>query len=89
MPRYTLAYKPSAVKALRRFRYRSKSGSWRQSTSCNPIRDGGDEFKLRGADDLWRIHIGDYRVIYTIDDDELLVLVVRVAHRRDAYVNNY
>jgi mRNA interferase RelE/StbE len=41
--------------------------------------------KLHGADDLWRIRVGQYRVIYTIRDDELIVLVVRVAHRRDVY----
>jgi mRNA interferase RelE/StbE len=41
--------------------------------------------KLKGAEDLWRIRVGDYRVIYTIRDDELIVLVVRVAHRKDVY----
>jgi mRNA interferase RelE/StbE len=41
--------------------------------------------KLQGEDDLWRLRVGDYRVIYTIEDDQLLVLVVRVANRRDAY----
>ena len=33
----------------------------------------------------WRIRVGDYRVVYTIRDEVLLVLVVRVAHRKDAY----
>ena len=37
---------------------------------------------LRG---LRRVRVGDYRVVYEVRDDELLVLVVRVAHRRDAY----
>jgi mRNA interferase RelE/StbE len=41
--------------------------------------------KLHGADDLWRICVGAYRVVYTIRDDQLLVLVVRVAHRKDVY----
>jgi mRNA interferase RelE/StbE len=40
---------------------------------------------LVGADDLWRIRIGDYRVIYSIDGDLLIVTVVRIAHRREAY----
>ena len=34
---------------------------------------------------LRRLRIGDYRVIYEVRDDELIVLIVRVAHRRDAY----
>mgnify|MGYP003452457174 FL=1 len=41
--------------------------------------------KLVGADNAWRLRVGDYRVIYEIHDDELLVLVVKAAHRRDVY----
>jgi mRNA interferase RelE/StbE len=41
--------------------------------------------KLSGEDDLWRVRAGDYRIIYAIRDDVLLVLVVRVGHRRDVY----
>ena len=41
--------------------------------------------KLKGEDDLWRIRVGNYRVVYTIEDEQLIVLVVRVAHRKDVY----
>jgi mRNA interferase RelE/StbE len=41
--------------------------------------------KLEGGDDHYRIRVGDYRVIYAIQDDELIVLVLRVGHRRDVY----
>lgn len=34
---------------------------------------------------LRRLRVGDYRVVYEVRDEELVVLVVRVAHRRDAY----
>jgi mRNA interferase RelE/StbE len=34
---------------------------------------------------LWRIRRGDYRIIYAIDDNERLVTVVRVGHRREIY----
>ena len=37
---------------------------------------------LRG---LRRLRVGDYRVVYEVRDEELVVMVVRVAHRRDAY----
>ena len=33
----------------------------------------------------WRIRVGDYRVIYRIEEDRLLVLVVRIGHRKDVY----
>jgi mRNA interferase RelE/StbE len=41
--------------------------------------------KLAGADRTYRIRVGDYRVVYEIEDYELLVLVIRVAHRKDVY----
>ncbi len=41
--------------------------------------------KLSGAEDLYRIRIGDYRVIYQIRDKVLLVVVVRIGHRGDIY----
>ena len=41
--------------------------------------------KLAGQTNLWRIRIGDYRVLYEINDQALIVVLVSVAHRRDAY----
>lgn len=38
-----------------------------------------------GGDNLWRIRIGNYRVIYEIHDERLIVWVLRVAHRKDVY----
>jgi mRNA interferase RelE/StbE len=41
--------------------------------------------KLQSPTPFWRVRIGDYRIVYEIKDDVLLVLVVRVAHRREVY----
>jgi mRNA interferase RelE/StbE len=41
--------------------------------------------KLEGAADLWRIRVGEWRVVYRISDSERLVDVVAVRHRSDAY----
>ncbi|MFH1572135.1 MAG: type II toxin-antitoxin system RelE/ParE family toxin [Gemmatimonadota bacterium] len=41
--------------------------------------------KARGADDLWRLRAGDYRIICTVGDQVLLVPVVRIGRRREAY----
>jgi mRNA interferase RelE/StbE len=41
--------------------------------------------KMRGADRQYRIRVGDYRVIYEIHDDVLLVLVIEVGNRREVY----
>jgi len=41
--------------------------------------------KLKGYRDYWRIRVGDYRIIYAIQDNRLLVIVIRIGHRRDVY----
>lgn len=41
--------------------------------------------KLAGGDGLWRIRVGEYRVIYLIDDRIRVVTITRTAHRRDVY----
>jgi mRNA interferase RelE/StbE len=41
---------------------------------------------LRGGEqERWRARVGDYRIVYTIEDDRLIVLVPRLAHRREVY----
>lgn len=40
---------------------------------------------LKGMKGVWRKRVGDYRVVYKIEDDRLVVLVVKIGHRRDVY----
>lgn len=40
---------------------------------------------LKGQRDHWRIRVGDWRIVYTIRDRELIVLVLRIGHRREVY----
>ena len=41
--------------------------------------------KLTAENNLWRLRVGDYRVIYTIDDDKQAIDIVAVRHRSKAY----
>ena len=41
--------------------------------------------KVHGPEGFLRIRVGDYRVVYLVQDEVLIVLVVRIAHRREAY----
>jgi len=36
-------------------------------------------------EEFWRYRVGDYRILTTIDDDQILILIVEVAHRREVY----
>jgi mRNA interferase RelE/StbE len=51
--------------------------------ATNPLPEG--VIKLKGSQITYRIRVGDYRVIYTVMADRLVVEIVRVRHRRDAY----
>lgn len=41
--------------------------------------------KLKGSEELWRIRVGDYRVVYSVDDKLRIVDVIAVRHRNQAY----
>ena len=36
-------------------------------------------------EEFWRYRVGDYRILTNIDDDQILILIVEVAHRREVY----
>ncbi|MBW4623695.1 MAG: type II toxin-antitoxin system RelE/ParE family toxin [Cyanosarcina radialis HA8281-LM2] len=40
--------------------------------------------KLKGKTDSWRVRVGDYRIIYSIDDTNLAIKILKVSHRREA-----
>jgi mRNA interferase RelE/StbE len=41
--------------------------------------------KLQGYTDRWRIRVGNYRVVYAIDDGRKVVDITRIAHRKEVY----
>jgi mRNA interferase RelE/StbE len=41
--------------------------------------------KLAGVQNIYRVRVSDYRIVYRIEDDKLIIEVIRVAHRKDAY----
>jgi mRNA interferase RelE/StbE len=45
----------------------------------------GEALKGSKLGEFWKYRVGDYRVIVRIEDEKLIVLVVRIGHRRDVY----
>jgi len=83
--RYEIILKPTAEKSLdnipRPTRRRIVDALEELRKNPRPV----DAVKLSGTENLWRIRIGSYRVVYEIHEDCLIVLVLRVAHRKDVY----
>lgn len=82
---FEIIIKPSAEKQLDRLpgNIRARVLAVLEELRSDPRPAG--VVKLQGDDNLWRIRVGDYRIIYEISDDQLIVLVLRAAHRKDAY----
>lgn len=82
---YDLIIKPSAERSLDKLSHpiRRRIVDAMKELRNNPRPVG--VVKLAGCDNLWRIRIGNYRAVYEIHDDHLLVLVLRIAHRKDIY----
>jgi len=53
--------------------------------SKNPFSEFLKIKKLKGADSLYRIRLGDYRLVYEVQKDILLILVIKIGHRKDVY----
>lgn len=85
MPEYSLEIKHSARKELDALddALFARIDTRIVALSSNPRPTGCK--KLRGYKDHWRIRIGDYRVVYILDDDAHTVTITHVAHRREVY----
>ena len=86
MASYSVLIKPSAAKETeavdqKKDRQRIVASILALAEEPRPV---GCE-KLAGQDDRYRIRVGRFRIVYSIADAELVVLVVRVADRKDVY----
>jgi len=82
--RYQLEYLPAARKSIERLprNIQKRIVNRIEALSSNPRPPGCT--KLSGQE-AYRLRVGDYRVIYTVFDDRLIVVVIDVGHRRDVY----
>lgn len=82
---YSISYAASAAKALRKL---DRAAARRLLQAIERLADDPRPAgcrQLKGGDGEFRIRVGDYRIVYDIEDDRLVVLVLRVGHRREIY----
>lgn len=81
---YRLEFRPAAVRQIRKLPRDAQKAikDTTESLRADPRPHG--VVKLSGSDDLWRVRVGRYRVVYQIVDDELLVTVVKAALRDES-----
>ena len=82
---YEIEIAPAAERALKKISADIRNRIFKSLlTLRNDPRPHGVK-KLSGEDDLYRIRIGDYRIVYQIRDNVLVIVVVNVGHRREIY----
>ena len=84
MSAYRIELRPAAVRALRKLdpQVRPRIQGALALLSEDPRPPASRALRARPG---FRVRVGDYRIIYTIKDDVLLVVVVTLGHRRDVY----
>jgi mRNA interferase RelE/StbE len=82
---YRITYTPAAVKQLEKLdkAVARKIIQYMKARADNPTKTG-KALRL-GLKGYWRHRVGDYRVISSIENDTLTVLVVRIGHRKEVY----
>lgn len=82
---YRLELRPAARRDLKRLprEMLARIDAHILALADNPRPTGAE--KLKGATDTYRIRVGDYRILYEIQDTVLIVFVIRIRHRREVY----
>lgn len=85
MASYQIKIKPSASKELERLPRTTipKIVTAIKELAENPFPQGVK--KLTGFDRTYRIRVGEYRILYNMYDDILVIEIIRIRHRKDAY----
>ena len=82
---YEVVFKPSAERQLLKLEKQLQkriTGKLIQ-LQANPRSAGA--IKLSGSARTWRVRVGDYRIVYEIDDSAAILFVTIIAHRREVY----
>ena len=82
---YEIVYAPSAAKALRKL---DRQVARRLLEAISKLAEeprSAEGVQLVGGEGELRIRVGDYRVVYDVIDEEVVVLILRLGHRREIY----
>lgn len=85
MDRYEVSFARSARKELEGLRPPTVTRVFAQIEALADDPRPSGCVKLSGSGSLWRVRVGDYRVIYGVSDADRVVDIVAVRHRREAY----
>jgi len=82
---YGIRYTESAARSLKKLEHgmQARIAARILGLTDNPYPPGAR--KIKGEETAYRIRVGDYRVVYDVLEDAIVVLILRVGHRKDIY----
>lgn len=85
MASYSISWKASALKELKKIDKSHISSIIKAVESLTTHPDVTHIRKMQGTDHTFRKRVGNYRIIYSVVESELIIEVIRVRHRKEAY----
>lgn len=84
---YQIEVKRSAAKSLKKIPKADRVRIVEKIDSFTENLPNPETTKIEGNNPFHRVRVGDYRIVYEIQDDVLVVLIVKIGHRKDIYRN--
>ena len=82
---YSIEFRPAALKNLKRFPKKDLVKIKKKIEALGNDLPSPNITKMKGNNPFHKIRSGDYRILYEIYDDKVLILIVKIGHRRDVY----
>jgi mRNA interferase RelE/StbE len=85
MANYSIEVSATAEKQLRKLSQRDRISVLKRIQELSGEPRPNHSRKLRGQDNIYRVRVGNYRILYSIENKHLTIIILKVGHRRDVY----
>lgn len=82
---YSIEFRPSVLKSLKRFPKKDLVKLKKKIEEFGRNLPNPNTTKMKGNNSFHRVRSGDYRIIYEIHEERVVILIVKVGHRKDVY----
>ena len=82
---YSIEFRPAVLKQLQRFPKKDLVRLKKKIEELGTNLPNSTATKMKGKNSFHKIRSGNYRIIYEIHDDKVVILIVRIGHRKDVY----
>ena len=85
MANYEIEVSSTAEKQLRKLTQKDQISVLKRIQGLSSEPRPNHSRKLRGQTNVYRIRVGNYRILYSIEDKRLIIIILKLGHRRDVY----